>query len=397
MGVLSVWPFLVSIAALLGIACLPVLAPADVPPSPHADRFSTLDGLRGFLALGVLYCHGMQNHDQYLLGTPDAPPVGNFYELLGHVSVQMFFMITGFLFWSRLIERQGRLGWVGFFVGRVFRIGPVYLLAVAVSTWIVLSRTGFRLEVPGSEIVREAGRWLALGVRSVSNETINGYAATPSILMGVTWTLQFEWLFYFSLPLLALATRQRRFALVFAVLGIAICVAWSLWRGDPRGADRTICALLFLCGMASGALSRTGLRLALPSWVVSMAIVLLVSGVFALFDNAYHVVPIAIVAIAFYLIASGNTLFGLLTSRPARRLGNVSYGIYLLHGIIFALAFSLTPVREFASESTLTYWLTILATATAVVAVATAVHVAVERPGIELGGRVRRALRAQPD
>lgn len=36
----------------------------------------------------------------------------------------------------------------------------------------------------------------------------------------------------------------------------------------------------------------------------------------------------------FYLVASGNTLGGLLTSRPARVLGTVSYSLYLLQGLV---------------------------------------------------------------
>lgn len=36
----------------------------------------------------------------------------------------------------------------------------------------------------------------------------------------------------------------------------------------------------------------------------------------------------------FHLLTSGATLFGLIELRAARRLGNISYGIYLLQGLV---------------------------------------------------------------
>ena len=98
--------------------------------------------------------------------------------------------------------------------------------------------------------------------------------------------------------------------------------------------------------------------------------------------------------IAFYLIASGCSFFGLLTSRPARRLGDVSYGIYLLQGLVFTAAFAVQPVRDFALASGLGHWCIVLLCGALLIAAATAVHVGIERTGIELGKRVGNALRA---
>lgn len=39
---------------------------------------------------------------------------------------------------------------------------------------------------------------------------------------------------------------------------------------------------------------------------------------------------VALLGAAFYLGSSGPILFGILTSQPARRLGDISYSVYLL-------------------------------------------------------------------
>jgi len=49
----SVWPYFVEMGFLLLLAASPLFRMADAPPNPRGGRVCTLDGLRGFLALGV--------------------------------------------------------------------------------------------------------------------------------------------------------------------------------------------------------------------------------------------------------------------------------------------------------------------------------------------------------
>ena len=55
MDVYSIWFYFAGMLIFLCSAASPVFARADAPPSSVATRFSPLDGLRGFLALGVLF------------------------------------------------------------------------------------------------------------------------------------------------------------------------------------------------------------------------------------------------------------------------------------------------------------------------------------------------------
>ena len=66
-------------------------------------RFEAIDGLRGFLALGVLGGHAVNMYSLYTSGvwSGDLAP---FYSGAATAGVAVFFMITGFLFWLRLLR-----------------------------------------------------------------------------------------------------------------------------------------------------------------------------------------------------------------------------------------------------------------------------------------------------
>ena len=109
----------------------------------------------------------------------------------------------------------------------------------------------------------------------------------------------------------------------------------------------------------------------------------------------YGVVPAALLGVGFLLIVSGATLFGLLAMRPARRLGDISYGIYLLQGPVLALAFSVPALRVASGASPAVHWTVVTIAAAALTAFATVTHSLVERPGIQAGQRAfRRITRA---
>jgi peptidoglycan/LPS O-acetylase OafA/YrhL len=62
-----------------------------------------LDGLRGLLATGVFF-HHCAVHRAYQATGIWARPSSPFYAALGELSVVLFFLITGYLFWRRVLE-----------------------------------------------------------------------------------------------------------------------------------------------------------------------------------------------------------------------------------------------------------------------------------------------------
>jgi peptidoglycan/LPS O-acetylase OafA/YrhL len=379
-------------SALLALAATPLFKAADTPPSPSRNRVSTVDGLRGFLALGVFFYHAVVYHEYLIDGKWVLEP-SRLYPLLGQTGVAVFFMITGYLFWSQMLNAAGQPSWLRLYVGRLFRIGPLYLLAVTAMLAIVFSRTGLQLHVPPLQLARQIGVWLLLGAAK-GQPDVNGYSAWL-VLSGVTWTLRLEWLFYLSLLVTSRAARSPRTHLPFAAAGWAMCLAFVAWHTKPLPiAPLSVSCLLFFSGMLCASLQKKGLTVRLPKTVASALVALIIGVVMSMFSNANQAISVVLIGFAFFLVLSGADLFGLLSSRAAIRLGDVSYGIYLLQGLVLTLVLPFDPVRAFALGSPVKYWATVLLCAVLLVTVACIAHVLVERPGIRAGKQASLLLEA---
>ncbi|HEX7863941.1 MAG TPA: acyltransferase [Variovorax sp.] len=408
MSVFSVWPYFVLVLVVLGMLALPVFRAADEPPQ-RDHRTATLDGLRGFLALSVFVHHLMVTHGYIERGIWTFPPPG-FHTLLGQVGVGAFFMITGFLFWGKLLDAKGRPDWAGLYIGRLWRIGPTYLLAVGLMFLIVAWKTGFELREPAWSVLGAALQWLALGIVPMQPD-INGYVGTTLILAGVTWTVFVEWLFYGSLRLMAPLARGG-WTSRFVAGGLLLCLPALTVAALPSAGSPTHPTLAlvvgalawvlasFLMGMLSAWLVRQDgarrLRERLPEWAASLLALACLAALFLGFPHMVGPVQVLLLWVFFHLICCGSTLFGLLATRVARRMSTVSYSIYLLQGLVLTVVFSVQPVREFAMAGAMQYWL--VGTLCALLLVATSVvsYRLVEKPGIAQGKRARSGLRRLP-
>jgi peptidoglycan/LPS O-acetylase OafA/YrhL len=242
----NTWPALLCIILIVRLAATSAFRFMDNVPY-QSSRLKTIDGLRGFLALAVFFDHSFVYFGYVRSDKWDAP-VGNVFSALGEAGVALFFMITGYLFWAHMLRERGKPDWLKLFVGRLFRIGPLYLVAIAVMFLLVLRDTGFRLNVAPTQLSGELFYWLGLGFFAPG--PINGTEHPGLQLAGVTWSLRFEWLFYLSLPISAVAARRSRLQLV---LVLSICVGLLLYVGATQRsasvASAACCALLFSFGM----------------------------------------------------------------------------------------------------------------------------------------------------
>lgn len=320
-----------------------------------SGRYETIDGLRGYLALGVFFLHAVLHFQWNETGNWGTQPTG-VYSATAHVAVALFFMITGFLFWAKVLRSGPRMDWKALYVSRIRRLAPLYLFSVALVLGIVAVRTDFQLNVSLRRFAVELMSWLTFSLTEPLD--INGMKGTERINAGVLWTLAYEWKFYLGLPLLALFARGWKFLIViFSFLTIylfvpseritfnfmlGMLVAHLTERGDRRGAlrSRSATVVALACGLA--------LLLPLGNWRVWLEPPLLFT--------------------LFMIIAHGNGLFGLLTQPAAKYLGTVSYSIYLLHGIFLYVALQLldrfTPVSHMNAAE---YWLAITGIGTAIV------------------------------
>ncbi len=202
-------------------------------------RYESLDGLRGFLALGVFFHHAVVTRAYYVTGKWELP--AGFYGLLGPSSVRFFFIITGFLFWSKAIHDRGRTDAIKFWKKRLLRIGPMCLFSVFIMLMLVAVQSHFQLRQPLRSLMPRAAACCLLGAMKMP--TVNG--VDPGRFNAhVFWTLGFEWEFYLVFPLLAWFALPRRLACLAASAAL-VC----LWRCCPgAGLSRsTLCSAHCKC------------------------------------------------------------------------------------------------------------------------------------------------------
>ena len=295
-------------------------------------RFESIDGLRGFLAIGVFFTHVMATYGYYAQGRwYSASPV---YALMGQAGVSLFFMITGFLFWRRVLRAKAGLDAPALYASRIRRLVPMYAVSVALVLLVVAVQSGFELREPVVPLLKELRTWLSFGFMSTSE--ING-VKDAHIINAVYWTLAYEWSFYLALPMLALFARGWAFALL-AVATIFFGIQAPITINFLCGA---LAALALERGLLDGRLARPWLA---PVPIAAIAVALLA------FDEPNRSAAIGLLFVAFLFVVDGNTLFGLLRTRAAQLFGTVSYSFYLLHCIALFVTFRLvnavTPVAQ---------------------------------------------------
>jgi peptidoglycan/LPS O-acetylase OafA/YrhL len=318
-------------------------APAEV------GRYTGIDGLRGYLALGVFMHHSAIWYFYLRHGRWEVPPSA-LYTHLGQSSVALFFMITAFLFWSRLLEtRQQGLDWGRLYLSRALRLTPLYLVAMTcMGLAVVVLSDGERHEDWGP-LFGHILTWIFFAIKG--QPIINGVTETNTITAGVTWSLGWEWLFYAALPLMSrlLGHYPARRWLITSLLGVLIVQA---------GRHNSWHLLSFAGGMLAAWLTRQPI---VRTWATHSAASMVTLACLALavtsFQSAYASTPLACLTIAFTLIAAGNSLFGLLRWRISRLMGDWAYSVYLLHGLLLFTVIQWGLGREVAATlSTVEHW-----------------------------------------
>lgn len=223
-------------------------------------------------------------------------PESRLYTHLGQTTVTPFLVITGFLFYGKVLENKNKpIDWLRLYVSHCLRILPLYFLVMLAGAVVIA-------------LIRYSG-WVQPMQSPWSEKSLTGLFTA-----GVTWTLGYEWKFYYALPLLALTVG---------------CVPWT-W-------------LMFSVAilLASGA----GRALNLHACA------------FAGFDTAYAAPPLLLLAASFALMANGAGLWGLLTADLPRVFGEMTYSIYLLHGPWLFVAFRFVLGFDWVVQlSPIQYW-----------------------------------------
>ncbi len=300
-------------------------AVATQRPSWLPARIPELDGLRGLAVLGVLvyHCH------PFLVGTP-----AHEAALWGWAGVTLFFVLSGFLITSILLESQKKPHYFRNFYGRrLLRIWPLYLLALAayVIQWATFGPD------PTTAAVRTVPWWAY--VLLVQN--LLPLPMPPAL--GPTWSLAIEEQYYL---LWAPMVRYLKRPWLLALLLAATLAGSPLMRMQHFSWFTSTHTVTHLDGIAMGSLvglALHALRLDRRIWLmlgcIGMGLGFSAAATFAggtiFLDSALTVGFGGTLLAAIASTGSGSPFNALLRRGPLPFYGKISYGLYMTHIFVF--------------------------------------------------------------
>lgn len=353
-------------------------------PSPRRFYAPALDGLRA-VAFGVVFL-------SHLPGLWMFP---------GGFGVTVFFFLSGYLITTLMRlehETTGGIDFRAFYARRFLRIlPPYYLTLVGVAALTALGAYG-ALEVRPWPLVSQALFY--------ANYYITLYGSRP-MLPGteVYWSLAVEEHFYLGFPFVA-AWMLRRFGparagrvlvgVSLAVLGWRLALFLGIDPGDVRrvtyATDTRIDSILLGCALALSANpvldpvppSWTATRSAAAGWgaLVLIAVTLIPRDPVFRETVRYTLQGLLLVPVYHHLLAHPDG-FGarLLSGAVIRRIGVLSYTLYLVHDSLIELVRHQLPGLPVLAAGAIALALS--------VACAEVVHRGVERPIARLRARLR--------
>ncbi|WP_461076825.1 acyltransferase family protein [Spirosoma flavus] len=343
-------------------------------------KYVTFDSLKGYLSIIVFISHSSTWY-YYLRECHWNSPPNNLFAQVGYASIAIFFMITSFLFCNKLIS--GKIGWLKFYIGRVIRLLPVYSLAILTLCFIVFYLTHFTLNRPLPVVIKQITIWLMFTIKN--DPDINDFENTWQIISRVAWTLRYEWLFYILLPVFGLIISRSKpnyYVILISICTTIYIVSYYLQFDFTYFSP--------FCGGYIAALSIRSdsfSKFAISKWGTISIIVLLTTllSIFSFTSSSlFEVLPLTITTVIFSIIVGGNTVLNILTNSIARKLGQISYGIYLFHGIIlFCLFRFIIGFEKAATLSSLEHWFYVLLVTPVIITLSFTIHIYVEVPAME--------------
>lgn len=307
-----------------------------------------LDGIRAIAVIGVLLYHA------------DLPFMPG-----GFLGVDVFFVLSGFLITSLILEeldRSGRVDFAKFYLGRARRLVPALVLVLLVTS------------IAAAFIYRDAARQVAADVLAsvfyvnnwwyvLADQSYFEFIGRPALLKHL-WSLSVEEQFYLIWPAVAYLVyrRARRrglaaVALILALASTAWMAALSVMNGYPDYADPSRAyfgtdshAMGLLIGAALATAWRPGrlarkvprggaiiLTLVAVASLIGVLWFLAFVGEFTpwLYRGGFLVIALVtamLIAMATHPAIKFGAVLGM---QPMRYIGQRSYGLYLWHWPIF--------------------------------------------------------------
>ncbi len=307
-----------------------------------------LDGVRALAVIGVLLYHA------------DLTWVRG-----GFLGVDVFFVLSGFLITSLILEefdRSGRIDFKRFYLGRARRLLPALLLmlaAVAVAAAFVYRDAASQVRADALASLFYVNNWWYI----LNDSSYFEFIGRPPLLKHL-WSLAVEEQFYLIWPAVAFFVVRRSSrrglrltALTLALLSTAWMLVLSVQNGYPEyadpsrayfGTDSHAMGLLIGAALATfwrpgrlkAELSRGAVAVITGTGLAALAAVIwffLMVGEFTpwLYRGGFLVLAIVVALLIAMASHPASPLGRWMGTQPWRYIGQRSYGLYLWHWPIF--------------------------------------------------------------
>ena len=334
------------------------------------ERYSSLDGLRAFAAIGIAIMHIRANIDiapdrsSFLYGMV-IPSLTNF--------VYMFFMISAFSMCCGYYERMktGQISMNKFYTRRYQRILPYFALLILIDCLAPHGANKHELSTMTAEVVDTVNPIISQLYESFANLTLCfNLLPNPDIkVIGVGWYLGIVFLFYMLFPFFVFMLDNKRRMWISLILTFVFCfIAIDYF---------------FTCKFINFSVTRHNIIYSAPFFVIGGGIYLYRTAIVSwVKQNRWLMLAICWLAVAGFLLTKHydfefvvvmSLLCGLwlcyaigtqgcvLNNKVTHYLSNISMEIYLCHMMAFR-GVEMLHLSRYIQLPELLYWLTCILT-----------------------------------
>lgn len=334
------------------------------------DRYSSLDGLRAYAALGIVIMHVLANiavapdKSCFLYGTV-IPSLTNF--------VYLFFVISAFSMCCGYYERMkaGQVSMNKFYMKRYQRVLPFFALLVLIDCVMPHGANKHELSTMAEGAIPAVAPWLEQLYQSFADLTL-AFNLLPNAdikVIGVGWFLGLIFLFYMLFPFFVFMMDSKRRAWKSLVVMFAFCYVAIDYFYTPQFIDFNVTrhniiysapffgvgGVIFLYRKTlSDFVRKYSLAILVAAWIMTIAYWMI--GV-----KGFNFVLVMCALCSIWLIYAIGTEGKVLNNRFTKYLSGISMEVYLCHMMCFR-AVEMLHLERYLGQVDLLYWLTCILT-----------------------------------
>jgi peptidoglycan/LPS O-acetylase OafA/YrhL len=322
--------------------------------------FPNLNGIRFIAAFLVIIYHIEQIKSIFKLPSfyEGSGLITRIISIIGPQGVVLFFVLSGFLITYLLLTEESRTNSINvrkFYIRRILRIWPLYLLIVIASLLILVHFDLFLW--PGYEkyiIQQNIYSKLLLYVFFFANLVLTFFGIIP--FASQTWSIGTEEQFYLAWPLVMKFIRKNRSMLMISIIifynlislflstpifnsfpgGVILRAFWSGFTIDCMAVGGFFAVILF----QKHALLKCFLNNSI--FYLSLFVVIICYSRGVHFPHFNSIVYSGLYGIILLNFAANKSIYISFENKVFNYLGNISYGLYMLHPIGITLAIRLS-------------------------------------------------------